>query len=94
MQKSSHPKDKSSNTAMSTSAIRKKLMTYIAKADEKKVKGMYMLFEDEIESEKAFKLSEEHMKILEEERGKHINGKTNSYRWSQAKQIIRGKGKL
>ena len=94
MQKSSHPKAKSSNTSMTTSAIRKKLMTYIADADEKKVKGMYMLFEDEIEGGKDFKLSEEHIRILDDEKEKHVNGKSKSYRWNQAKQIIRGKGKL
>jgi hypothetical protein len=94
MQKSSHPKVKPSKTAMSTSAIRKKLMTYIADADEKKVKGMYMLFEDEIEREKDFKLNAEHARILDDEREKHVNGKSKSYRWSKAKQIIRGKGKL
>ena len=79
---------------MTTSAIRKKLMTYIAEADEKKVKGMYMLFEDEIERVKEFKLTGEHIKILDSEREKHVNGKTKSYRWSQAKRIIRGKGKM
>jgi septation ring formation regulator EzrA len=79
---------------MTTSAIRKKLMTYIAEADEKKVKGMYMLFEDEIERVKEFKLTGEDIRILDSEREKHVNGKTKSYRWSQAKGIIRGKGKM
>ena len=36
---------------MTTSAIRKKLMTYIADADEKKVMGMYMIFVEDIERE-------------------------------------------
>ena len=36
---------------MTTTAIRKKLMNFIAEADDKKVKGMYMLFEEEIEKE-------------------------------------------
>ena len=53
---------------MTTAAIRKKLINYIADADEKKVKGMYLLFEEEIEKEKEFVLTEEHMKILEEEK--------------------------
>jgi hypothetical protein len=79
---------------MTTSAIRKKLMTYIAEADEKKVKGMYMLFEDEIEGAKEFKLTDEDIRILDDEREKHVNGKTKSYQWIQAKRIIRGKGKL
>jgi len=79
---------------MTTSAIRKKLMTYIAEADEKKVMGMYMLFEEEIEREKGFKLTDGDIRILDDEREKHVNGKTKSYHWSQAKRIIRGKGKL
>lgn len=37
---------------MTTTAIRKKLMSFIAGADDKKVKGMYLLLEDEIEQEK------------------------------------------
>jgi hypothetical protein len=36
---------------MTTTTIRKKLMTYIAEADDKKIKGMYLLLEDEIEQE-------------------------------------------
>jgi flagellar basal body rod protein FlgB len=78
---------------MTTSAIRKKLINYIADADDKKIKSMYMLFEEEIEKEQAFKLSEKHIAILDEEREKHINGKSKSYKWQEAKQIIRGKKK-
>jgi hypothetical protein len=79
---------------MTTTAIRKKLMNFIADADDKKVKGMYMLFEEEIEKEDAFKLTDEHIKILDAERDKHISGKSKSYDWEAAKQIIRGKKKL
>lgn len=79
---------------MTTSAIRKKLMTYIADADEKKVKGMYMLFEEDIERGQKFKLTNEHIRILDNERERHISGKSKSYSWSEAKQIIRGKGQL
>lgn len=81
------------NAIMTTAAIRKKLMTYIADADDKKVKGLYMLVEDEITGGK-FKLSSQHLKILEQERDKHIKGKSKSYNWEEAKQIIRGKRKL
>jgi hypothetical protein len=79
---------------MTTSAIRKKLMSYIADADDKKIKGMYMLFEEDIERETEFKLTDKHIKILNDEREKHIDGKSKSYSWREAKQIIRGKGKL
>jgi ATP-dependent exoDNAse (exonuclease V) alpha subunit len=81
-------------TAMTTSAIRKKLISFIADADDKKIKGMYMLLAEEIEKEEPFTLSGEHMAILDAEREKHVSGKSKSYSWSQAKQIIRGKKSL
>jgi hypothetical protein len=79
---------------MTTTAIRKKLITYIADADDKKVKGLYMLVEDDMTGKGKFKLSVEEVKILEQERDKHIKGKSKSYSWDEAKQIIRGKRKL
>jgi hypothetical protein len=82
------------NTAMTTTAIRKKLMNFIADADDKKIKGMYMLFEEQIEQGEVFKLTDEHIKILDGERDKHLSGKSKSYDWESAKQIIRGKKKL
>jgi putative addiction module component (TIGR02574 family) len=36
---------------MTTAAIRKKLVNYMQVADDKKVKAMYALFEDDIEQE-------------------------------------------
>jgi len=79
---------------MTTTAIRKKLMTYIADADDKKVKGLYMLIEDEISSGEKFELSGKHIKILDQDRDEHIKGKSKSYSREDAKQIIRGKRKL
>lgn len=76
---------------MTTSAIRKKLISFIADADDNKIKGMYMLLAEEIEKEESFTLTDEHIAILDAEREKHISGKSKSYSWSQAKQIIRGK---
>ena len=79
---------------MTTIAIRKKLMTYIADADDKKVKGLYMLVEDDISQKEKFKLSGAQLKIVEEERAKHVKGKSKSFTWPEAKEIIRGKSKL
>jgi hypothetical protein len=79
---------------MTTTAIRKKLITYIADADDKKVKGLYMLVEDEISKKTKFSLSSAQIKILDAEKEKHINGKSKSYSWPEAKDIIRGKRKL
>ena len=79
---------------MTTTAIRKKLITYIADAKDKKVKGLYMLVEDEISMQENFKLNNEHTKILEEERSLHIKGKSKSFSREEAKFIIRGKRKF
>ena len=79
---------------MTIAAIRKKLITYITNADDKQVKGMYLLFEEEIENQEAFALSDEQLKILDEEREAHLNGHSKSYSWQEAKEIIRGKRKL
>ena len=79
---------------MTTTAIRKKLITYIADADDKKVKGLYKLVEDEISKKTKFSLSAAQLKMLNAEKEKHINGKSKSYSWPEAKDIIRGKRKL
>ncbi len=79
---------------MTTTAIRKKLITYIADADDKKVKGLYMLVEDEIAKKSKFSLSASQIKMLDAEKEKHITGKSKSYGWPEAKDIIRGKRKL
>jgi len=39
----------------------------------------------------TFSLSDAHIKILDAERAKHLAGKSKSYTWEEAKQIIRGK---
>lgn len=69
-------------------------MTYIADADDKKVKGLYMLVEDDISKKTKFSLSAAQLKMLDAEKEKHINGKSKSYSWPEAKDIIRGKRKL
>jgi hypothetical protein len=79
---------------MTTTAIRKKLITYIADADDKKVKGLYMLVEDEISQNSKFDLSATDMKMLEKDREQHMKGKSKSYSWQEAKDIIRGKKKI
>lgn len=74
---------------MAAGNIRKKLITYLADADEKKVKAIYALFEEEINREEAFKLSEEHLKLLEERRSGYINGKDKTGAWQNAHERIR-----
>lgn len=70
---------------------KKKLDDFIADADDKKIKGMYLLLEDEINKKEAFELTEEHFEILDRERENHLNGESESYTWDEAKEIIRGK---
>jgi hypothetical protein len=41
-------------------------MSNIANAGDKKVKGLYMLIQDEISNNENFTFSDEHIKILEE----------------------------
>ena len=74
---------------MTVLAIRQKLMTYLADADDSKVKALYTLLEKEIE-EGEFVLSDEQLQILELEREMHLSGKSKSYTIEEANQIIRG----
>lgn len=78
---------------MTTTAMRKKLINYIADADEKKVKGLYMLVEDDMAKNEDFKLSDVQLEIVEEEREKYLKGQGESYSWEAAKKIIRSKYK-
>jgi hypothetical protein len=75
---------------MTTLAIRKKLMTYLADADDSKVKALYTLLENEIRDEETFTLTDEQMQILDKEREMHMNGESKSYNREDARQIIKG----
>jgi hypothetical protein len=79
---------------MTTTSIRKKLLAYIAEADDKKVKGLYKLIENDISGVGKFELNDEHLQILEHDREEHLKGKTKSYTRENAKQIIRGEKEL
>lgn len=79
---------------MTTTVIRKKLMTYIADADDKIVKRLYMLIESDIRNVERFELNDEHLEMLEQDRQAHITNKTKSYKREDAKQIIRGEREL
>lgn len=75
---------------MTTVAIRQKLMTYLADADDSKVKALYTLLEKEMEEEDTFVLTDEQLQILDREREMHVNGQTKSYNRHEAGQIIKG----
>lgn len=78
---------------MTATAIRKKLINYLENADEKKVKAVYTIFEDEINQPTDFHLTKDQLDVLNTERENHLKGKTKSYSWEQAKEIIRSKKK-
>jgi hypothetical protein len=65
-------------------------MTYLADADDSKVKAIYTLLKEDIRGEDSFKLTNEQLLILEREREMHLNGQTKSYTRQQANQIIKG----
>lgn len=78
---------------MAATAIRKKLINYLESADEKKVQAVYTIFEDEINESSEFSLTKDQLDILNRERENHLKGKSKSYTWDQAKEIIRSKKK-
>ncbi len=74
---------------MTTTDIRRKLHDYIADANDNKVQGMYLLLEDDINQQTEFKLSQEQLQILEEERKNHLEGKSQTYTWEEVKRFVR-----
>jgi hypothetical protein len=76
---------------MTVNTIRKKLMGYLADADQKKLKALYTLLEDDIQEAEKNVFTKEQLSLLNEEHALHISGKTKSYSWDEAKEIIRGK---
>lgn len=74
---------------MTARNIRKKLITYLADADDKKVKAIYTLFEDDInQQDEAFELSDEHFQILEGRRNRHLSGKDKSSTWQEVHERV------
>ena len=76
---------------MTTAAKRQKLKRYIDDADDKKVKALYALFEENMDSNEGAVFTNEQLEILNDEYELHVSGKTKSYNWEETKEIIRGK---
>jgi flagellar basal body rod protein FlgB len=74
---------------MATLTIRQKLMTYLADADDSKIKAIYTLLESDIKDENTVNLTKEQLAILDKEREMHLSGQTKSYTRQEANQIIR-----
>jgi len=76
---------------MTTLTIRKKLISYLADADDSTVKAIYTLLKNDIKEEGTFKLTEEQLQILDEEHHLHMTGQSKSYTAEESIQIILGK---
>jgi hypothetical protein len=74
---------------MTSLTIRQKLITYLADADDSKVKALYTLLEKEIREEDAFILTTEQLQILDREHEMHFLGQSKSYSREEATQIIK-----
>jgi hypothetical protein len=75
---------------MTITAIRHRLISYLADADDNKVKAVYTLLEKEIDDKQLFVLSEEQLLILDKERELHLSGQSKSYNRNEARKIIKG----
>ena len=74
---------------MTITAIRNRLISYLADADDNKVKAVYTLLEKEIDEKQLFVLSDEQLQILDNERELHLSGQSKSYIRNEARQIIK-----
>jgi hypothetical protein len=79
---------------MTAIAIRKKLIDFLSEADDKKVKAVYALFEDEIEHASSFSLSAKQFALVEERRKRHKSGLDESVSWKKVHAGIRSKKKV
>lgn len=78
---------------MNTAAIRQQLHEYIEQVNDKKIEGLYLFVEDEI-NQYHMSLTEDQINFLDQERGKHLKGDSRSYSREEAKEIIRNKKAL
>ena len=69
----------------STIVLRDKLHQFIDTVDEKKVKAMYVMFEEEIETKTAtqFELTAKEIEALDIQRKNYLAGKSKTYNWEE-----------
>jgi hypothetical protein len=70
---------------MTTAAIREKLINYMRVADDKKVKAIYTMVEDEINTE-ANDWDQDFVKELEHRSKTFLDGTAKTYTWEETKQ--------
>ena len=80
---------------MTTATARKKLVDYLQTADEKRIKALYMMFEDEIETG-GNAWGEPEFTELENRSNSFADGTAKTYTWEETKQaaIERAKNKM
>lgn len=70
---------------MTTAAIRKKLTDYLQFADDKKVKAIFTMVEDDINTQEN-ELDASFLKELEQRSRTFANGTAKMYTWEETKQ--------
>jgi hypothetical protein len=70
---------------MTTNAIRERLVSYLQIADVKKIKAIYTMVEDEINT-KENDWDETFIKELSDRSKSFKNGKAKTYTWEETKQ--------
>jgi hypothetical protein len=70
---------------MTATLIRKKLTNYIKVADEEKIKAIYTMVSDEINTEEN-DWNETFVKELDKRSKSFINGTAKTYTWEETKQ--------
>jgi hypothetical protein len=78
---------------MTTAAIRKQLMTYLADANDEKIKALYTLLANDMKEEHSFGLTGDQLSILEERRESYTTGKAKGRGWKEVHEDIRSKRK-
>lgn len=72
---------------MNTAAIRQKLHSYLEVADDKKIKAIYAIMEDDIE-DRAIEYTDEFKKELDRRTSDYKSGKTKGLTEAESKKRI------
>lgn len=78
---------------MNSADRRKKLHTYVADLDDKKVLAMLTLLEDQAVYETKSSLTEKEKKEILQREENRVSGKSKTYTIAQSKKLIRRKQK-